>query len=120
VREDREADKKRYAADPVRRGLYGTSGWAHLKEWKKCNDPICEDCKRAPTEVIDHKVDHKGNATLFFSRENLRSLCKTCHDRKTGITQGGKKGIHADYCLIRKNIGICTCPVADINVPVYP
>ena len=119
VREDREADKQRYAADPVKRGLYNTPGWEGLKEWKKSNEPVCEVCKRERTAVIDHRLDHKGNAKLFFSRENLVGMCKTCHDRKTGLTQGGKK-VHAETCRMRQPPGwVCTCGVG-ASVPVYP
>jgi 5-methylcytosine-specific restriction protein A len=117
VRDNREADKKRYQANPWR-GLYSTKGWTVLKEWKKSNNPICEECGRAGVEVIDHKIDHKGRPELFFERSNLRSLCKTCHDRKTGSTQGGKK-IHAPHCQMRRPPGwVCTCPVNDASVPV--
>lgn len=30
--------------------------------------------------VVDHKIPHKGDESLFFDDDNLQSLCKTCHD----------------------------------------
>lgn len=30
--------------------------------------------------VVDHVKQHLGNLTLFWSWDNLQSLCKACHD----------------------------------------
>src|SRR5258707_6688411 len=58
-----------------------------LARWKGPNglrlavlrrDPVCVECKTAPSTVADHIVDHKGNVTLFFDFKNLRGLCAPC------------------------------------------
>jgi hypothetical protein len=33
-----------------------------------------------PSTVADHIKEHKGDEQLFFDRDNLQALCKTCHD----------------------------------------
>ena len=51
-------------------------------------DPICVECRRAPSDTVDHRVDHRGNLKLFFDPLNLRGVCKPCHDAKTGREHG--------------------------------
>ncbi|MEM8866506.1 MAG: HNH endonuclease signature motif containing protein [Planctomycetota bacterium] len=34
--------------------------------------------------VVDHIKRHEGCQVLFWDRKNWQSLCKRCHDRKTG------------------------------------
>ena len=50
--------------------------------------PLCAECKRngklTPATVIDHIVPHRGDQRLFWDEKNWQSLCKDCHDRKTG------------------------------------
>jgi len=46
--------------------------------------PLCIYCDRAgrvtAASVVDHKVPHRGDKTLFWDRSNWQSLCKPCHD----------------------------------------
>jgi 5-methylcytosine-specific restriction protein A len=125
VREDREADRKRYHDQPWR-ALYNAAAWRiNLRPFILARDPLCklqitDLCKQHggdASTVADHIRDHKGDPALFFEPTNLRGVCKPCHDRKTGMTRGGAK-VHADYCLIRQNLGVCTCPVNDASVLV--
>lgn len=37
--------------------------------------------------IVDHIVPHKGNPVLFWSRSNLQSLCKLCHDRHKALLE---------------------------------
>jgi 5-methylcytosine-specific restriction enzyme A len=30
--------------------------------------------------VCDHIIAHKGDEVLFYNRDNLQTLCKSCHD----------------------------------------
>ncbi|MDD4570646.1 MAG: HNH endonuclease signature motif containing protein [Tepidanaerobacteraceae bacterium] len=49
----------------------------------------CLKAKRiTPATVVDHIKPHKGDVKLFFDINNLQSLCKTCHDRKTAKEDG--------------------------------
>jgi len=42
----------------------------------------------APATVVDHIEPHKGDEELFYDINNLQSLCKSCHDRKTAKEDG--------------------------------
>jgi 5-methylcytosine-specific restriction protein A len=46
--------------------------------------PLCVYCDRAglvvAAAVVDHKVAHKGDPSLFWDQSNWESLCKTCHN----------------------------------------
>lgn len=49
--------------------------------------PLCA-CGAAATEV-DHVRPHRGDPDLFWDADNLQSLCKPCHSRKTVAEDGG-------------------------------
>ena len=51
-------------------------------------DIICVLCKREPSTIADHVLDHRGNLTLFYDPKNIRGLCKRCHDERTGREHG--------------------------------
>ncbi len=41
--------------------------------------------------VVDHKIPHKGDETLFWDRKNWQSLCKPHHDgTKQAMERSGK------------------------------
>lgn len=50
--------------------------------------PLCEICKRngkyVQATVVDHVKSHRGDSNLFWDKSNWQSLCKPCHDKKTG------------------------------------
>lgn len=50
--------------------------------------PLCEDCKRkgkiTKATVVDHIIPHRGDKKLMWDENNWQSLCKPCHDKKTG------------------------------------
>lgn len=81
----KEYDKKRNGT--TARKLYDHKWREYRKEFLKRN-PNCKQCG-APATVIDHVIPHKGNVGLFWTRFNHMALCKTCHDRKTGMYDGG-------------------------------
>ena len=63
--------------------------WRKIRARKLAIDPLCEHCRlhgitRAATEV-DHKDCDSGNNNF----NNLSSLCKSCHSRKTALYDGG-------------------------------
>lgn len=47
--------------------------------------PLC-GCGRMAT-VVDHIVPHRGDMDLFWDSDNWQTMCKGCHDRKTGKGQ---------------------------------
>lgn len=75
--------------------------WYNLNVWRGpgglrhqqlTKEPLCEDCLKrghiVPATDVDHKEAHNGDWDKFIDHENLRSLCKSCHSRKTIGTEG--------------------------------
>ena len=58
-------------------------------------EPWCRECARrgihTRATVVDHIQPHRGNWTRFIDRDNLQSLCKSCHDRKTALEMAAEK-----------------------------
>ena len=50
--------------------------------------PLCAFCqaegKIVPATVVDQIIQHSGDQRLFWNQTNWESLCKECHDKKTG------------------------------------
>ena len=66
-------------------------GYNH--QWRKARfqwliaNPVCAECKwiNVPAKmVVDHIQPHRGDLNLFWNRSNWQTLCKRCHDYKTG------------------------------------
>jgi 5-methylcytosine-specific restriction endonuclease McrA len=75
--------------------LYKTKEWIQLREsWLRfnCWCVMCQEIGiRKRATVVDHKVRHAGNRTIFFDRTNLQSLCPSCHNSaKQRMEKSGK------------------------------
>lgn len=98
------------------RFLYDRARWRKpvvgLRDTKLRRNPLCETpgCRNA-AEVVDHKIDHRGNEVLFWDYNNLQSLCADCHDLKTGLTHGYNRKpptpphVSADGRIINQGLG---------------
>jgi 5-methylcytosine-specific restriction protein A len=92
--------KKR--ASSAERG-YGPKWQAERKKWLKAH-PVCVLCKK-PVKlqavrgdpllgVVNHKIPHRGDLKLFWSRSNWETQHKGCHDsvqqsfERTGVMRG--------------------------------
>jgi 5-methylcytosine-specific restriction protein A len=59
-----------------------------LREWRLKTEPLCRECVAqgiydvVATEV-DHIEPHRGDWSKFVDRNNLQSLCKSHHSKKT-------------------------------------
>lgn len=77
----------------VRCGWYDTKRWKRMSKDQLRKQPLCEECLEhnqvREAKHADHEVPHKGDAKLFFDTNNLRSLCPSCHSRKTAKEDGG-------------------------------
>lgn len=67
--------------------LYNRTAWkkmrlAHLRAYPLCVQCL-QDGKSVAATIVDHVEPHKGNVEVFFTLDNLQSLCKMHHDRKT-------------------------------------
>ena len=68
--------------------MYLTPEWTDdLRPMQLLREPFCRECARRGLRVwatdVDHIVDHRGSWEKFIDRENLQSLCHSCHSRKT-------------------------------------
>lgn len=82
----------RWRAQQPYRHLYNSAAWKRLRRVILRRDPLCKLCKDQqrprPSTVADHIHDHKGDSKLFFDPNNLRGVCKPCHDERTGGEHG--------------------------------
>lgn len=81
-----EEDRKKYDQErgsAHQRG-YGAR-WRKAREGFLRNHPLCRMCEAqgrvTPATIVDHITPHKGDSTLFWSKDNWQPLCKPCHDR---------------------------------------
>lgn len=77
-----EADGRRVS--PSRRGY--TAAWQRLRAYKLRRSPMCEQCGQ-PGQEVDHIMPLRAGGTNAY--ENLQTLCKSCHSRKTVAEDGG-------------------------------
>jgi 5-methylcytosine-specific restriction endonuclease McrA len=66
------------------RKLYKRAHWKRLRLTILAGEPLCRMCadqgRITPATVVDHITPHKGDYALFSDPDNLRPLCKPCHD----------------------------------------
>lgn len=71
---------------------YGYEWQQYSKEYRR-QHPICSDCERAATELVDHKQPVTGpDDPLFWDPTNHQGLCWSCHSKKTRRQGGGRPG----------------------------
>lgn len=74
--------------------------WRKSKRWKRlrlmvldehpmCQCPNC-DGKNLEANVVDHITPHRGDARLFWRRDNLQAMNKHCHDSWKQKQEGGR------------------------------
>lgn len=90
---DREYNRKRRSSPDTNDAFYSSKKWRMARGMQLRKFPLCLDCKdmgiMEPAIVVDHVIPmSKGGAKL--NSENLRSLCKPCHDAKTTKERFGK------------------------------
>lgn len=88
----RRQNKEGNFYDAERRKIYSSERWRKLRAWKFTCNPLCEDCEElgltVPAEDIHHKKsfmsvdDPNEKLMLAYDFDNLRSLCKKCHQKK--------------------------------------
>ena len=84
-------DHRMYSDDRLRGGAAARGYDARWREARAIflkQHPLCAFCqaegKIVPATVVDHITPHRGDQWLFWDQTNWESLCKKCHDRKTG------------------------------------
>jgi 5-methylcytosine-specific restriction protein A len=77
----RAKEQQRYNSDT--RKWYSTSAWQTLRQLVLGEQPVCADCKKAPSTEVDHIAPHRGDYAKFWNRAGLQGMCRACHGRKT-------------------------------------
>ena len=70
---------------PRRRGY--DRAWDQLSAYIRRMRPVCEQCRRAPSQQIDHRIALAKGGTN--DEANLVALCASCHSKKTVAVDGG-------------------------------
>lgn len=89
---DLDYDHKRYREQPWRK-WYGLKIWTkRLRPNQLRKTPWCEPCKARGrvkmASVVNHRIPHEGDWSLFADPENLESSCKPCHDSMIQRSEG--------------------------------
>ena len=93
----RPADNSRRSnAAAVWHRWYSLPIWVDdLRPMQLVREPFCRECtararrenrpelERVPATDVDHVKPHRGVWLVFTDRNNLQSLCHSCHSRKT-------------------------------------
>jgi 5-methylcytosine-specific restriction protein A len=80
--------------------LYSTYRWQRLRAIAKRRDGYCcTACGRSGKLDVDHIEPINQRPDLAFALENLRTLCRPCHNRRTF----GKRQSNAASRLRRRN-----------------
>lgn len=74
----------KYQRDPESNKRYGRS-WKRIRDRYIKTHPLCEECQRqgrlTPAEEVHHIIPLANGGSN--DKENLMSLCKSCHSRIT-------------------------------------
>lgn len=75
---------------PRTQRFYDSRRWRdHIRPSQLRRHPLCEECARPGHAVIATEVDHVDGDPTNNADTNLRSICKSCHSRKTVLQDGG-------------------------------
>ncbi|MFZ0624676.1 MAG: HNH endonuclease signature motif containing protein [Pseudolabrys sp.] len=74
---------------------YSTQRWQRLRRQKLREHPLCQVCLEqgaiVPAAVVDHVLAIKAGGAPYPALDQLRSMCESCHNRKTRhVEQLGK------------------------------
>lgn len=76
------------------RKWYKTKRWRRIRKEILGDDPmcVCPQCNGVgkPANVVDHIKPHRGDARLFWDRDNMQPLNKQCHDSWKQREEGGR------------------------------
>lgn len=81
----REYNQRRDESD----SFYKTERWKKLSAYYRKHHPVCECCSNAASDITDHIKPYKTHPELGLDWDNLRALCRPCHNRigeRVGIT----------------------------------
>lgn len=60
--------------------FYKTERWKKLSAYYRKKHPVCEHCDNAASDITDHIKPVKTHPELATDWDNLRALCRPCHN----------------------------------------
>jgi 5-methylcytosine-specific restriction protein A len=79
---ERKKEREQFRGNCVKRGYDWQ--WMKISKMYRSQYPVCEVCNDAAADDVDHVIPFNGvNDPLRTDWKNLRSICRTCHNRKT-------------------------------------
>jgi 5-methylcytosine-specific restriction enzyme A len=71
--------------------IYQTARWRKFRKWYVNENPLCVKCAErgltVPVEEVDHIIPIRLGGEQY-DWDNLQSLCKSCHSRKSASEKG--------------------------------
>jgi 5-methylcytosine-specific restriction protein A len=95
---ERQREFKRTRMDKETNDFYSSRAWRKTRAAFLALHPLCCECAEklmvtasgsvvpvaTPATVVDHLVEIKEDPSLAHDFDNLRPLCTSCHNTKTG------------------------------------
>ena len=79
--------------DQEMREFYNSTAWRRLRELKLKRNPVCEECYRrgriSKAAIADHVLPAREYPSRRLDIDNLQSLCRGCHNKKTAADKRG-------------------------------
>ena len=91
----RHSEYNAHKRDELSKSFYGGRQWRRVSKMQLQREPFCADCMPVGFYILAEVADHiipirNGGARYDF--DNLQSLCKACHNRKTFNENRGMGG----------------------------
>lgn len=78
-----QGTSKNRSGDP----FYSSQAWMRVRDARRRNSPLCQECEKegrvTPMHAVDHKKPRVDYPELALDYDNTQSLCETHHNRKT-------------------------------------
>jgi 5-methylcytosine-specific restriction protein A len=85
---ERQKQFKETRKDKETNKFYSSRAWRKTRAAFLAQYPLCVECENLgrdePATVVDHLVEIKEDPSLAHDFDNLRPLCTSCHNTKTG------------------------------------
>lgn len=75
-------------------GFYASSAWIKVRDRRRAENPICQECERKglirPMKIVDHIQPIDERPDLALDLDNTQSLCEFHHTLKTNADKKRK------------------------------
>lgn len=75
-------------------GFYASSAWIKIRDRRRAENPICQECEKRgiirPMNIVDHIITVEERPDLALEYDNTQSLCTFDHILKTNADKKRK------------------------------